>query len=178
MTSNTVDVSPERIAAEFASVRAEALKIHPPVDTTSPDNVTGQPDHVSQVKMGAGGFEIPDLPTGDLCCFVGGVAASVYAPNWVANGLGDAQIESVGRPLGAVIDKYLDKYFPGQDIGALIEPWKEEIALAYAAATLYATFSHVPRKAEPKAMPQPERERVKQPDIHTDFNLDQGDDAE
>lgn len=180
MESNTVDVSPERVAAEFATIRAEAQQIHPPIDTAAPGQAETQAEpHQSDVKMGASGFEIPDIPTGDLCCFVGGIAANVYAPNWVAQGFSDTHIESIGRPLGHVIDKYMDKYFPDQNLGDLVEPWKEEIALAFAAVSIYATFGNVPRQLQPIDPPEPpHQENEPDPEGPTDFNFDTGVDEE
>lgn len=175
MSNNTVDVSPERVAAEFATIRAEAQQIHPPKDTAGPGQTDQTEQHQSDVKMGPGGFEIPDIPTGDLCCFLGSIAANVYAPNWVASGLSDQHVESVGRPLGHVVDKYLDKYLPGQNLGELIEPWKEEIALVYAAVTIYATFGHLPRQAPPVTAPT--RQEQTQDDV-IDFDLTQEVDGE
>lgn len=179
--NNTVDVSPERIAAEFSAIRAEAGRLHPPVDTTSPNNVTGNVNNdvkrESEVTIGAGGFEIPDLPTGDLCCFGGAIAANMFAPNWVANGLTDQHIESIARPLGAVVDKYLDKYFPDQKLGTLIEPYKEELFLLYSTVTVISAFANVPRQL-PIAINEGDGESehqapepVKDPEIHTDFDL-------
>ncbi|WP_412470533.1 MULTISPECIES: hypothetical protein [unclassified Halobacteriovorax] len=158
MSNNTVDTSPERIAQEWAIVRQEALKIQPATpEQGESETAYSTGEERPEVGMGAGGFEVPDIPTGQLCCFVGAIAADAYAPNWRANGLTNEMVESIGRPAGLVIDKYLDKYFPGQKLGELLEPWKEELALGFAVVNVYAMFKNVPRRIDntaPQEQPQ------------------------
>lgn len=149
-SNNTVDTSPERIAAEWAVVRSEASEVQSASTTPELQAQGAAPADRPEVGMGADGFDVPDIPTGDLCCFAGAIAVDRLAPNWRAHGLTNEQIESVGRPLGLVIDKHLERYFPGQSLGDLVGPYKEELALGFAVFSLYTALKGVPRRLPAK----------------------------
>lgn len=147
--SNTVDVSPERIAAEWATLRAD-LGIVPGAEAANDPGYEEAPER-ERVEMKPDGFDVPEVPTGVLLSMTGSMLAGQLAPNWVAHGLTDTHIQSVAMPAGTVIDKWVDKFWPGQTLGEVIDPVKEELALIVAVFGLYQAFKGVPRKvAAPK----------------------------
>lgn len=157
MNSNTVDTSAERIGAEWAMIRAEAAKVQSA--PTAPElqeqgNTYSDGTERPEIGMGTEGFDVPEIPTGQLCCFAGAVLVDRFAPGWRQAGLTDEHVESVGQPLGLVIDKYLDKYFPGQKLGEMMEPWKEELALGFAVVNILATVDLTSRHLREDA-PEP-----------------------
>lgn len=136
--NNTVDVTPERLAQEWQSHLVEAGQIS---EVVSPQAAE---EPAPAVEIQDAGFNVPDIPTGSVCCMMGEVAADYFAPNWRANGLTDEKIHSIAKPAGVVIDKYLQKYFPGVKLSDLAGEYAAELALVSSVMMVVWEFKDVP----------------------------------
>lgn len=137
---NTVDVSAERIASEWNVLLTEATGMEA---TPEPEQDTGP-----KVQIGAEGFRFPELESAGLCCMAADWLADEYAPNWRAHGLDRARVEKIGKPAGYVLDKYLERWFPGMTLSELFRNYGPEIALLMALANLRQDFRDIPRYTE------------------------------